>query len=151
MTDRDDYKRLADELVAWSAVHGPFQLTASKREIALSALRAASVKAGEVVAWRYRFITSEQRDWSDWFIVDDPKSIPNRPLPDLEIQPLYTTPTASVGAMREALELALQLRPTLHEAWFSNWNDASSANSAAAEASAIEQTIKDALHKLEVE
>ncbi|MGB6080287.1 MAG: hypothetical protein WBF99_12585 [Xanthobacteraceae bacterium] len=90
----DDYKRLADELVAWSAVHGPFQLTASKRKIALSALRAASVKAGEVVG--------EPVAWLRYAVDGDAPKPCNED--DDGAFPVYRAatpaPTASVGAMR---------------------------------------------------
>ena len=61
------------------------------------------------------------------------------------------TSQASVKAMREALELSLQLRATLHEAWFSSSENDSSANSAATEASAIENTIRAAIDNLDVQ
>lgn len=43
------------------------------------------------VAWRYRFVTSIYGDLSDWFIVDDEKSIPSRNPNMQTVQPLYTT------------------------------------------------------------
>lgn len=49
--------------------------------------------AAQPVAWRYRFVTSIQRDWSDWLIVHNERSIPDRPLSDIEIQPLFATPS----------------------------------------------------------
>jgi hypothetical protein len=48
----------------------------------------SAVQSGEPVAWRYRFVTSvDGKELSDWFIVDDPKSIPSRE--GQTVQPLY--------------------------------------------------------------
>lgn len=44
----------------------------------------------EPVAWRYRFVTSVDGDWSDWFIVDDPQSIPKRD--NQVVQALFAAP-----------------------------------------------------------
>lgn len=50
----------------------------------------AAARASEPVAWRYRFVTSvDGKEWSDWFIVDDPKSIPSRE--GQIVQPLYAS------------------------------------------------------------
>jgi len=55
------------------------------------------------------------------------------------------TKDATIARLREALELALELRPTLYEAWFSSHDNDSSANSARIEAGAIESNIRAAL------
>lgn len=57
-------------------------------------------------AWRYRFVTSKDgKEWSDWFIVDDPALIPPRANPsDQIVQPLCVYPAAALsGADRRLL------------------------------------------------
>jgi hypothetical protein len=105
MTDAmtSDNERLADEIEASDGLftmHGdkPCQLGIRQSAEVIAALRAASVKAGEVVAWRYRW--DFEKDWS---ATTDARRLPNSDDGDLEIQPLYAAPTASVGAMQEAL------------------------------------------------
>lgn len=117
MIDRDDYKRLADELDDWhdcadgdvSAGNGHFRvvcendseqqrlnLRATLREAA-EVLRSASVKVGEVVAWQFRCANDT------WIPCERPSPNELRDEPE-KFRRLYTTPpTASVGAMREAL------------------------------------------------
>lgn len=66
------------------------------------------------VALRYRFITtaSPQRDWSDWFIVDDSCSIPHRDPKDQEVQPLYAHPVAYREA--ETIERCAMVLDMMH-------------------------------------
>lgn len=50
-----------------------------------------SLSAGEPVAWRYRFVTTtDGKEWSDWFIVEYPNSIPFRP--QQVVEPLFAAP-----------------------------------------------------------
>lgn len=75
-----------------------------------SALVVEPVK-GEPVAWRYR--DPNRIAGSCWSYDNaEPDQILGR-----EIQPLYTAPTASVGAMREALEQALERMKTAVDWW----------------------------------
>ncbi len=55
-----------------------------------ASVTSGAAEAREPIAWRYRFVTSvDGKEWSDWFIVDDPRSIPCRE--GQTVQPLYTS------------------------------------------------------------
>jgi hypothetical protein len=85
---------------------------------AILALAPPAVGVAEPVAWRYRFVTSVQRDWSDWFIVDDEPSIPELAADDVQVQPLFAHPQPSpdgeVERLREALDKCSAALQRLH-------------------------------------
>jgi hypothetical protein len=142
MTDRDDYKRLADEASRWAKSN--FINAPDARDFAIraeSALRAASVKAGEVVAgepvahqWCVYEETWQKTGWefdgngdrAGWEALAKRMPTTYR----IVTRPLYATPTASVGAMREALTdvatvsacVAVVESPTLHVKMLANIN-----------------------------
>jgi hypothetical protein len=102
----DDYKRLAEladdldqiETDAGGKCNWADVASVGSALHRFAALRAASVKAGEVVAWQWRG-RMHGEPWTCWVNGRTPNPI----FEETETRPLYTAPTASLGAMREAL------------------------------------------------
>jgi hypothetical protein len=87
-TETDILQRLRNDGNSWAQElfnEAAFEIEKLRRELAAG--HAPTVQ--QPVAWRYRFVTSVDGDLSDWFIVDDIRSIPTRT--DQTVQPLYTT------------------------------------------------------------